>query len=214
MVPKSRLRRLPLKLRLRRIPRVLITGLLTVLPIAVTIAVLVWLATTLESVLGGMLDKVLPEGMYWPGMGFVAGLLLVLAVGIVMSTWLAQRMLERVEAAVVRVPVIKGLYGAVKDMIALFSPDRHRQFGSVVTFRLPGTEARLVGFVTRDSTADLPGGLSAPDTVAVYLPMSYQIGGYMLLLPRDQLEPVDMPVADALRFTLTAGVTGGPEAQP
>lgn len=198
MAPKS---------RMKTLSRLLLTGLLTVLPIVVTIAVLVWLASTLEKVLGGVLQWMLPEGVYATGMGFVAGLLLVFVVGLVMSSWLAQRLFERFEATFLRVPVLNSLYGAVKDFTALFSPDKARQFASVVTFRLPGTDARLVGFVTRDDTEDLPGGLGSAETVAVYLPMSYQIGGYMLLLPREQLEKIDMPVHEALRFTLTAGVS-------
>ncbi|HUG99244.1 MAG TPA: DUF502 domain-containing protein [Gammaproteobacteria bacterium] len=194
--------------RIKVLPRIFITGLLTVLPIIVTLAVFAWLAGTLEKVLGGMLAWLLPEGAYATGMGFAAGVLLVFAVGIVMSTWLAQRLFGYFEKVILRLPVINTLYSAVKDMLALFSPDKERQFGAVVAFCLPGTEARLVGFVTCDSTGDWPGGLGGTDTVAVYLPMSFQIGGYMLLLPRDQLEEVHMPVADALRLTLTAGVTG------
>lgn len=194
---------------LKGLSRLLITGLLTVLPITVTLAVLVWLASTLETVLGGILDWLLPEGMYATGMGFAAALVLVLLVGVVMSSWLAQRLFERFEHVFLKLPVINALYGAIKDMLALFTPDKERQFGAVVTFRPPGTDVRVLGFVTRDNTTDLPGGLGSEDTVAVYLPLSYQIGGYMLLMPRDQLEVVDMPVADALRLTLTAGVTGG-----
>jgi uncharacterized membrane protein len=195
--------------RLKALPRILLTGLLTVLPVIVTLAVLGWLAGTLESVLGGILEWLLPKGMYRTGMGFVAGLLLVFVVGVVMSTWLAQRLFSFFERAFLRVPLINSLYSAIKDMLALFSPDKERRFGSVVTFCLPGTDAKLVGFVTREDTSEWPGGLGGPDTVAVYLPMSYQIGGYMVLVPRERLSEVDMPVPDALRLALTAGVTGG-----
>jgi uncharacterized membrane protein len=188
--------------------RFLVAGVLTVLPITMTLAVLVWLATTLETVLGGALDWLLPEGTYATGMGFAAALLLVIVVGVVMNTWLAQRLFELFEGLFLKMPLVKSLYGAIKDMLALFSPDKERRFGSVVAYRLPGTDAKLLGFVTRESTEDLPGELGDPDTVAVYLPLSYQIGGFMVLLPREQLEEVDMPVADALRLTLSAGVTG------
>jgi uncharacterized membrane protein len=200
---------MPLPLSLKTLPRLLLTGLLTVLPIAVTLAVLAWLATTLERVLGTVLEWLLPEGAYGTGMGFMAGLLLVFLIGVLMSTFLAQRLFARFDRLFLKTPLIKGLYGATKDMIALFSPDKEGQLGAVVALRLPGTDARLIGFITRDSTEGLPEGLGGPDTVAVYLPLSYQIGGYMVLLPRDQLEELDMPVADALRLALTAGATGG-----
>jgi uncharacterized membrane protein len=63
--------------------------------------------------------------------------------------------------------------------------------------------------VTREDFTDQPPALApAKDTVAVYLPMSYQIGGFTIFLPRSQVEPVDMSMEDAMRFTLTDGMSG------
>lgn len=185
----------------------LFTGLLTVLPIVVTIAILAWLAGALEGMLGGLLAWMLPQDAYHAGMGLAAGLVLIVVVGAVMSTWLAQRLFTLFERSLVKVPLINSLYAAIKDFTNLFSPDKERQFSAVVTFKLPGSDAKLMGFVTRDDCSDLPAGLAGADMVAVYLPMSYQIGGYTLLLPRAQLEPVEMPTAEALRLILTAGVS-------
>ncbi len=194
---------------LKTLSRLMLTGLFTVLPVVVTLAILVWLASILESVLGGVLAWILPEGLYVTGMGFLAGLVLVFVVGVIMSTWLAQRVFGHFETVFLRVPFLNSVYGAVKDITLMFSPNKHRQFGAVVAFRLPGTDAQLLGFTTRTDTTDLPAPINDAETVAVYLPMSYQIGGYMLLLPRDQLTEVDMSVHDALRFVLTAGVSRG-----
>lgn len=192
--------------------RLLVTGLFTVLPIVVTVAILVWLIGTLEGLLGGLIDWALPEGAYQRGMGLVAVLGLVLVVGAIMNHWLAQRLFQAFERVMMRVPVLKSVYGAIKDVTDLFSPEKQRQFSSVVSFTLPGTDAKVLGFVTRDDCTTLPPGLGGHDIVAVYLPMSYQIGGYTLFLPRDRLEYVDMPTSDALRFALTAGVTGAKAA--
>ena len=69
----------------------------------------------------------------------------------------------------------------------------------------PGIHA--LGILTRDSLADLPEGLAEEDAVAVYMPMSYQIGGYTAFVPRKLVEPVEMSVEDAMRFAVTAGMT-------
>lgn len=196
---------------MKSLTKTLLTGLLTILPVVVTLAIISWLAGMLESMLGGLIRWILPEGAYVTGMGLVAGLVLVVVAGVVMSTWLAQRFYERFEQLLLRVPMVNGLYAAIKDMTSLFTPGRQRQFSAVVAFKLPGSDARIMGFITRDSCADLPPPLGGPDIVAVYMPMSYQIGGYTLLLPRDQLESVDMSTPEAIRFTLTAGVTSGPD---
>jgi uncharacterized membrane protein len=55
---------------------------------------------------------------------------------------------------------------------------------------------------------NLPEGFRAEDSVLVYLPLSYMIGGYAVLIPRSAIRPVDMSMEEAMRFTLTAGVTG------
>jgi uncharacterized membrane protein len=73
--------------------------------------------------------------------------------------------------------------------------------------QLPGQSFQLLGFVTRESFTNIPLNPSAEDPVAVYLPMSYQIGGYTLYLPRACLTPVDMPFEEAMRMAVTAGVS-------
>jgi uncharacterized membrane protein len=84
--------------------------------------------------------------------------------------------------------------------------------------RLPGHEFEVMGFVTRETFDDLPLDPQADDPVAVYLPMSYQIGGYTLYLPRSALTPVELPFEDAMRLAVTGGVTrnrsGAPPSEP
>ncbi len=66
---------------------------------------------------------------------------------------------------------------------------------------------RLMGLVTRESFDDLPEGIGDDQTVAVYLPMSYQLGGFTIMVPKDKIHPVDMTVDRAMQFLLTAGVS-------
>ena len=71
-----------------------------------------------------------------------------------------------------------------------------------------GDGLKLIGFVTRQAFRDLPDGIGEEgNTVAVYLPMSYQIGGYTVFLPRSSVKPLDMSVEQVMRFALTAGMT-------
>ena len=65
---------------------------------------------------------------------------------------------------------------------------------------------KLLGFVTREDFSDLPAGLAGEGVVAVYLPMSYQIGGYTVMLPRSAIEPVNMSMQDAMKFAVTGGM--------
>jgi uncharacterized membrane protein len=77
----------------------------------------------------------------------------------------------------------------------------------------PGTPIRLVGFVTVENLGDFQIA-AEEDCVAVYLPMSYQIGGYTVFVPRKLLTPLDMSLEEAMRFVVTAGVSRTPPSAP
>jgi len=194
---------------MKGITKVFFTGLATVLPLLATFYLLYWLTTTIESVLGGILKLFLTEHFYIPGLGIALGIVLIFAVGLLMRSWFAQIIFSIWEGFLLRVPVIKSIYSTLQDFSKYFvrAEDQHQQ--QVVSVRLKGSDFRLIGFVTRSDLSGLPPGLGSTGEIAVYLPMSYQIGGYTILIPRDDVEAVDISVEDALRFAVTAGVSAG-----
>jgi uncharacterized membrane protein len=133
--------------------------------------------------------------------------LLLLAAGTLVNALIVRRLLASWEAFLEHIPVVKSIYGAFRDFTKLLpTGTKRRELRRVVLARFG--DARLVGFVTRDDASEL--GIVAPDEqlVAVYFPMSYQIGGYTALLPRSAIEHLDMPVEAAMRLVLTGGLSG------
>ena len=191
---------------LKRLGRVLLKGLVAILPIGLTIYVVYWLGATTETLLSGPLKWLLPPGVYRPGMGLVAGFLLLFVVGLLVNAYLVRRLLGLGESLLLRVPVVKTVYASIRDLTALVNTkDRKRDLERVVMVRFgPG---RVIGFVTQDN-ATLPGFDGGGELVAVYLPMSYQIGGYTVYLPRDQVEATDLSVEQAMRIVITGGLQG------
>ena len=198
-----------LKKSARRVSRIFLRGLVVLLPIFITLALVYWLIVSAEALLGGIVRLVLPDKYYSTGLGVLLGVALVFVAGLTINVWITRMLLDRAEAMMERIPVIKSVYGAIRDLAAFFSSDSSRQrFHKVVTVTL-ADNVRLVGFVTREDFTDQPPELApTQDTVAVYLPMSYQIGGFTLFIPRSRIEPIDMTIEDAMRYTLTAGMSG------
>jgi uncharacterized membrane protein len=190
--------------------RIFLTGVLTVLPVLATIYLLIWLFTTAESFLGKPLQWLIPEGFYRAGMGLVVGVLVIFVVGVLMRAYIVRRLFRFTENLLLQLPLIKTIYAALRDFFGLFAGQDDQVALQVVTVTLPGTDMRLMGFVTRDHFSDLPEGVASEGEVAVYLPMSYQIGGYTLFMPRSQIKPVDMSREQAMRFVLTAGLRAKP----
>ena len=193
----------------KSISKILITGFITLLPIVLTIYLLYWLAISSEHVMGSSLRLVLPDAAYFPGLGMIAGLVVVFVVGLLMNAYMVRQLFALGEQALYRLPLIKTVYRAFRDFFDFFSP-RKNQFGQVVAVTFNGME--LVGFVTQENPQRLPESFRDRDSVLVYLPMSYMVGGYTVLVPRSELRPLKMSMEEAMRFVLTAGITGKNEA--
>lgn len=192
-----------------------LTGLVTILPIVVTIYLLIWLGELAESFLGRSIRVVLPGSLYVPGMGLVAGVALTFLVGLLMHAWIVRRLFEGSEKLLYRIPVIRSVYGATRDFLQFLVHTRDPGFHEVVMVDVGNTGMQLIGFITRPDTRGLPEGAARDeDAVLVYLPLSYQIGGYTVLLPRSVLRPIDMSMREAMTFVLTGGVAGPHHTPP
>lgn len=192
---------------MKSIGKIFLTGVLTVLPVMATIYLVIWAITRVEGFLGRQLKLLLPEELYHPGMGLLAALALIFIVGLLMRAWVFRQLIRVAEAALLRVPVVKALYKALKDLFGLFSAEQGSEALQVVSVQVPGSQMKLLGFVTRSDFSELPPEAAGSGYVAVYLPMSYQVGGYTVLLPREQVTPLNMAREQAMRFVLTAGMT-------
>lgn len=187
----------------------MLQGLVAILPAVLTIYILFWLVRTAETVLGGLLSVVLPKGWYVPGMGLLAGLVVTLLCGVALNAFLVRRMLVLSESLMNRIPLVKTLYGPLKDFVGFFTTQRDSQFNQVVAVELNsgGVPLRMIGFVTRADFSDLPQGIGSEGEVAVYFPMSYQIGGYTVVVPRSAVRPLDISTHRAMGFIVTGGMS-------
>src|SRR6266850_4952412 len=194
---------------MRKILSLTMSGLVTVLPLALTIYVIGWLVQTVEGSLRRILITlgiVRPEH-YWPGLGLIAGFLLLLVVGSLVNAYAGKILLKYWDDLLGRIPLVKTLYGGFRDVVSLLpsGSGEKRDLQRVVLAHFGDVHA--IGFVTRE---DVPAALQAhggDDWVTVYLPMSYAFGGYTLYLPRDRVQPLDISVEDAMRLAITAGLT-------
>lgn len=183
----------------------LLRGLVTVLPIVLSITFFVWLGTTTESLLAGLAGWLLPDVLYVPGLGIAVAVLLLLLAGVLMRAVLARRLFAALEASVMEIPLLRTIYGSLKDLLGFFAEDgMRRNLSRVVEVPFAATGQTALGFVTSERPAALPAG---DPRIAVYVPMSYQIGGFTLFVDPEDVRELGIGVEDALRFAMTAGVT-------
>ena len=193
--------------------KIMLKGLVVVVPIGATLFVIYWLGDMVERILDSAVRAALPKGAlgYWRGMGFVTGLVLVFAIGLLTYSVLFRWIFDLLRKLMEKIPVVKTVYGAAKDMMDMMAkPKDPTRKGQVVLVELPGN-LPLVGLITQQDPAQIPAEIKQgdEDIIAVYLPMSYQIGGYTTFIPRSRTTPIDMTVEQAMRFALTAGLSRG-----
>jgi len=187
---------------MRLLGKLFFRGLAAILPLALTGYLVSAAVVAGETLLHRIVVYFIPEENYHVGMGFLLSIVFVLAVGLLMYSFLVRAIYARATRVLTRIPVIKSIYGMIVDIVQLFGGEQ-RPFHKVVLVRVD-QGGEMLGFVSREDFADMPA--FGEDRVAVYLPMSYQLGGFTLIVDRARVREVPMQVEDALRFCVTAGV--------
>jgi uncharacterized membrane protein len=190
----------------------MMAGLSVLIPLGVTLSIVVWLGTAVEQIVGRWIRVLVPEGAYWQGAGIALGIALTGILGYLMRFPSVQLLFANFEEQVIeRLPVVRSIYGSVRDFmrhVVVQAGGKKRSFNHVVAVTLGGTHAKLLGLVTRENLNGMLKGVDdVEDAVMVYFPMSYQLGGYTTIVPRFAIQPIDMSVEDAMRLTMTAGVS-------
>ena len=200
---------------MRKIWNTMLKGLVALLPVGLTVYLVYWLAVATEQLFSRVLKLLIPDSAYWPGLGLVAGLVVLYLAGLAVNAYVVRRALRLSDELFARIPVVKTIYVAIRDFMTFFpSAGKGSDLKRVVL--VPFGPGKAIGFVTAESSVAL-GVAEGDDLVAVYLPMSYMIGGYTVFLPREVIEPTSLSVEAGMRLALMGGVQGVPAsgtAQP
>jgi uncharacterized membrane protein len=181
-------------------------GLLISLPIGLTVYVVLWIGGWLNSLFEAPIKALF--GIDIPGLGLLLTLMIILGVGFLASHVLTAWIFEKLNTVLGRIPVLHSLYSTIHETVGLLFGGADRGFRSAVLVRQGGDMGYLIGLVTRDTLSELP--RLPEECIAVFIPMSYGIGGFTCLVPRDKVIPLpDLTPQQALRFAMAGGMGGG-----
>ncbi len=180
--------------------RIFLNGLVVVTPLVITVyvvaACVIWLDRAVQAVF--------PVNL--PGVGFAAAIIGIYLIGLLARSWLLKWPLRLTDAVMDRIPLAKSLYSSVRDLMQFLGGADSKSRGQPCLVQLAEDQPQLLGLITTESpqhfTAD-----DAEHRVAVYLPMSYQIGGFTLFMQSDKVRRIEgMSVEELLKLCMTAGV--------
>ena len=179
-------------------------GLLALLPLIISVYLILWIFATAETITGKFLLVFWPDFLYIRGMGALVGIAFIYFFGVLIEHSTMQKVFGLIEGPFQILPVVRTVYTSIKDFTQYFSPKDSQSRQQVVVVKMPDSSIEMVGLMTRENLQDLPEGFSKDQRVAVYFPMSYQLGGFTVFIPREWVKPTNMKVEVALKSALTA----------
>jgi uncharacterized membrane protein len=187
---------------MKRILKYFLRGLLVFVPVGLTIFILVYIFSGLDKIF----SKLFP--ITFPGLGLLLGLLVTICgiflIGLFASNFVGKKLFGLVDKLFAKVPLVKMLYGAIRDLVEAFAGEKKKFDKPVLVTFGPNSYAKVIGFMTRDNLDNL--GLK--DHVAVYLPQSYNFAGNVLIFPKEAVKPLDIESSEAMTFIVSGGVAG------
>jgi uncharacterized membrane protein len=178
---------------MKKLTRYFFEGLLFIVPIAATFYIIYFIFVKI--------DKLFRFPV--PGVGFLLTLAIITGVGFIASNLLTRRILLSIERTFARLPLVKMIYTSIKDLIGAFVGEK-KSFNKPALVRMaPGSEAQIIGFITRESLEHL--GLL--NNVAVYVPQSYNFAGNLIIVPSSYVTPLNVDSGTVMAFIVSGGIT-------
>lgn len=191
---------------MRHFKRYFITGLLIWIPLVITVWVLSLVFTTLESVVPAFLTSQSLFGISIPGFQLLLVVLVVFFSGLIGANFIGRAVVDRWERLLGRIPLVRSIYNSVKQVSDTVLSPSGQAFREAVLVQYPRQGAWTIAFLT-----GAPGGEVAQrlggDYVSVYVPTTPNpTSGFFLMMPRTEVQVLDMSVDAALKYIVSMGV--------
>ena len=188
----------------------LLAGLLVIVPVAITVAVLRWVIETLDQTLLILPEAWQPDrliGVHIPGFGVLLTLAILLIVGAAASNFIGKKLVNFGDRVVSRIPVVRGIYSSVKQVSDTLFSESGNAFRTAVLVQWPRTDVWTIGFVTGAPGGDVTTYLRGEEYVSVYVPTTPNpTGGYFVMLRKSDCIELKMSVDEALKYVVSMGV--------
>jgi len=192
-----------------KLRKYLITGLLVWVPLGITILVIKLLVDLLDKTLLLLPQALRPEtliGFDIPGLGIILTTLFVLISGFIITNFTGKRLILWGEEYVDRIPLVRSIYSALKQVTETVLTSDKNSFRQVVLIEYPRKDIWTIGFQTSDSPEEF-NQLTGNKLLTVFVPTTPNpTSGYVLMVPEQEVKKLDMDVEDALKMVMSLGV--------
>jgi uncharacterized membrane protein len=191
-------------------------GLLIVIPVGLTAFILAFVINKLDQAMAPLISRIivrwdlpLPEDFYLPGLGFILVCLFIFIIGLVATNFFGKKLVELGDRILHQTPVVRSVYSTIKKVVDTISETDTGSFDQVVVVKYPHDGMRMFGLVTGRARGEVK-EKSYEDPVNVFIPLIPNVTlGYYLLLPRKDVEPMDISVEEGMKYLMSFGLAVG-----
>jgi uncharacterized membrane protein len=178
---------------MKKISQYFLQGLLFLIPLFVTLYVIYWIFIKIDRLLD------LPV----PGLGFVVTIVFITLIGFIASNFLTRNIVHLVDKVFARLPLVKMIYTSIRDLVNAFVGDK-KSFNKPVQVAVDReNNIKILGFATRDSLETI----GIKDSMAVYVPQSYNFAGNLIIVKKEQVIPLETDPGEVMKLIVSGGVS-------
>jgi uncharacterized membrane protein len=187
-----------------------IAGILVTGPLALTLYLTWAFVNFIDTAVGHILPREYnPETylpFYIPGLGLILAVVGLTLIGAATAGVAGRILLRLSERVLARMPVVRGIYGAVKQIFETVLAKQSNSFREVVLVEWPRREMWTIGFVTAAAEGEIE-NRAGVGSIAVYIPTTPNpTSGYLMFVPRKDAITLDMSVEDAIKYVISTGI--------
>jgi len=195
----------------RKLFKYFLQGLIILAPITITLWAVLSLFNWVDGILPDFIHRIFPKlavdengnPRYFPGLGFILVIGIVLIVGYVSSSFIVSKLVELFDNILEKTPGIKIIYTTIKDFFEAFAGNR-RKFDRAVLVCIESTDIWRIGFITHEELDEF--GLK--EYISVYVPQSYAFAGHLYFVKKERVRLItDTSSTEAMKFAISGGVT-------
>ena len=184
--------------------RKFIAGLFVSIPAIITILVLEWFFRFVDGLLSPALDSML--GRHFPGLGFVATILMIFLLGIISTNVVGRKVLDWLEKGILRIPFFRSIYSPTKQLVDAFSPDSHTSFKKFVIVEYPRQGLYSFGFLTNECVLKTPEGDCKESLSSVYVPTNHLYLGEIIMARKEDIINTGISIEEGVKIILSGGI--------
>ncbi|MCJ7806989.1 MAG: DUF502 domain-containing protein [Clostridia bacterium] len=191
--------------------KIFTTGLLTILPLVITLYVFYLIFNFLDNLIGDLIEAIFSYRI--PGIGFAAGLLLILLIGFIASNIIGSRLIGFSDKLLQRLPLARGIYTSARQIIDAFTVQGKNAFQKVVLLEYPRKGLYVLGFVTGNSKGEIQDKTHA-DTLNIFIPTTpTPTSGMLILAPRQEVIELNMTIEEGMKVIISGGLFSPPNSK-